>query len=773
MVEIFIDDQRCDVEVGFQPEQSLFTFDAEAFRNLDSARTGRSTVLRLPFSAENDRIMGFAADPTAGTPFNADHHTGRIVVDGVELLAGMATLLSVEGEDGSGFYSVSIRDGAGDWIDTLATRRMIETDLDFAATLDYAFIEQSWQGEQTVRLLPVCHDDYREPYDSTSLYAPQRVMTTSDYHPFISVERMLRAIFEGVCYTVESRFLQSELAKKLHFSGCYPSAGASLTRLDNSSGFKAGRVSEATATADAMGRVWMTPLVLTSSIGNFVETTDGGELYNNRDVLQITNEGTEYHPSVEVSVSWEIFLKYTTDFSMVSSSRLQGFDALYVDTGCDMAIPLANPYKDRRASVTAGVQYKCMIFDFASGETYRLVYRTADGDSLLKSITAEQTSFTMPSLSGGECVLLDSEGEEYAGDWAIYDGYVERTGTTDVEITLLTPPERLTPTKGKSFTKMYLHGATQGQRLTLSSQCTLRPLFSSAPALGSTLTGKSILNHDATQLEFVEALQQMFNLRIATCEQSRRVYIEPYDDFYDGELRDVSIYADRKADMRASDLATEHRKRFSLCYRAEGDGAVARHNAQSGETFGEWSASLPSYAAKMGRQRSANTLFYPTISAAGIHASAPSALIMQVGDRDADEVEQVSMRIVSYEGMRALPESERWGAPSFGGEYPLAAFHAPEQFTLCFEDRDGVQGLHRYYDREWKERSLRRRLALTLTLPPHALPMLTDASEGGGARDIYRLNVAGQRASYYLSRIAGYDTATHSARCEMIRTAED
>ena len=175
----------------------------------------------------------------------------------------------------------------------------------------------------------------------------------------------------------------------------------------------------------------------------------------------------------------------------------------------------------------------------------------------------------------------------------------------------------------------------------------------------------------------------------------------------------------------------------------------------------------------MGRERRANPLFCPTISTSGIHASAPSAMIMQVGDRDADTVGEVSMRIVRYEGMRPLPAGERWGAPSFGEEYPFAAFHSAGEFTLCFEDRDSVQGLHRYYDREWQERSLRRSLSLSLTLPPHALPALADASQGGGARDIYRLSIAGQRASYYLHRITGYDVATRRARCQIIRTAED
>ncbi len=64
-------------------------------------------------------------------------------------------------------------------------------------------------------MLPVRYDDYREPYDSTSLYPPQRAMTVADYHPFIALVPLLRVIFADAGYEVVSRFLQSEQAEDL------------------------------------------------------------------------------------------------------------------------------------------------------------------------------------------------------------------------------------------------------------------------------------------------------------------------------------------------------------------------------------------------------------------------------------------------------------------------------------------------------------------------------------------------------------------------------
>ena len=774
MVEIRIDGQRCDVEAGYVPDKRAFSFDSEALADIDKQRTGRTLNLRLPISPTNDRIMGYAADPTAAERFNATYHEGEVVVDGVSLLKGVATLQAIEAEKGEGYYLIRIRDGAGDWIELIASRTLDEADIGFEATLNGQTIKESWSGEQAVRFLPVLYDDYREPYDSASLFPPQRVMTVADYYPFISVRRMLQAIFEGAGYTAEGRFMESEELKKLYFSGRYPSSGRSLTRLEESSGFKAARTEEATTTADDSGRVWLTPLVLTSSLGNIVDTAEGDGLYNHGGVLQITSSGIEYRPKVEASVSFEIGLKYTTDFKMLSSSRLQGFDTLYVDAGCEIEIPLANQYKDRRHNLTPGVNYRLVNFAHKSTTIYQLFYITDTETTTLRTFAAAEVTFTMPNVSsGGYCVLKTSSGEEVTGDWVIYDSWVKTSGKMEVEVVVQTPPERLSPSKGKSFANMYLHGGKSGQSLTLAAGCTLQARFTSSPAEGSLLTTETVLGHQCSQLDFVKSIVQMYNLRIATIEGSRKVLIEPYDDFYNGALNDISHYVEPREPMLATEMATEVSRTRSLGYRSEGDGAVVRHNAQSGEVFGRWSSTTPSYAAKMGSQRLTNALFCPTISATGVHATAPSALVMQVGDRDAEAKEEVAMRIVRYQGLEPLPEEERWGAPSFGAEYPLAAFHSPECFTLCFEDRDGVQGMHRHYDKQWDAEAERRRLSLTLTLPAHALQQMCDCDEGGGARDTYRLCTGGQGANYRLSRVVSYDTATGRAQCEFVRTITD
>ncbi len=775
MVEIFVDGQRADLVEGYALPKSIFTFDAEALRR-PSKQSGRSVEMRIPSTPRNDRIMLHAIDPVAGERFNEESHEAVVSVDGGELLRGEAHLVAIEGEGAEATYVLRVCDHAGDWVERAESLDLSEVGLEYDVTLSGDVVEQSWESSAVVRYLPVRHDDYTAAYDSTSLFPPQRVMTMSDYHPFVSVRSLVQGIFADAGYEVVSDFVASEMFGKLHISGCYATAGRSISKLNSVAGFMAGRESEPTAAADSMGRVWLTPLVLTSSLGNFVESTSRSGEYNSNDVLKITDEGVYYRPTVAVTAGFEIRLRYTTDYKITSGVGVQGFNALYVDSGCDVRFNLTNPYPDRRNSAAAGVQYRCVIFDFNEGDTYRLRYTSNEGSATITEFSAGAIYITIPEdKTNVRCTLqhkVDGAYVDMNEGWCLYDGYVEDEGEMEVDVTILTPPEVIT-TAGKSFVKMYLHGAVEGQRITLLKGCTLRPIFSATPALGSRLTLSDVLQHGVSQLELIEAVQQMFNLRIATDVAARKVYIEPYDEFYNGALHDWSSRVEMGGRIVAEELSASLPARRTLCYRAETDGAVGRYNTQNDTTLGEWSEQVDSRATRAGRERNANSLFCPTLSQRGIHARASSARVMQVGDRDSDELDSVTTRIVRYEGMRSLPAGEVWSFPSYGQRYPFAAFHWPDEFTLCFEDRDGEQGLHSYYDNEWQAQAERRELSVDLRLAPFEVEALNTIEGEPSVRSRYLLNIGGQRATYNLVQVESYDAQRGVARCKFMRRIND
>lgn len=794
MITLRIDSVACALKWEDAAPLLEGIYDLDALASPESARTGRSLTLRLPSTPQNDMVTGFALDAYSAERFNAEYHEGVVEADCTVLLRGAVHLLEATTAGGAATYTVRITGGGGEWAEHAARTPLGSTQTDFELTLSGEGIERSWTGTSPVRFLPVHRDGYTPSYSATSLHPPQRMMSAADYHPFISVEALVRAAFAESGYELCSGFMSGEEFRSLHMSGRYPSPATS--RLRSSMGFCAGRTDEAEAAADSLGRVYMSPLVLTHSLGNFVQTTDpaagaaaGEELYNRNGVLTVDGDGVRFTPVVTVTAGFEFRLRYTTDYRIMSRERLEGFDSVYVDTGCDVAFRLANPFGDRRGAPMPNTEYMCIAFDHEQGAAYRMVCVSAAGRSVLAEWESRTAKVTVPlAAEGARCELqvLGADGEyaPYGGDWALYDGFVGETGRTEVDVTVQSPPERITPSSPKRLVRMYLHGAREGQRVTLSAQCTLRPVFSAAPAEGSVLRLADMAGYAASQADLIAAVQHMFNLRFYTDVRRRRVYAEPYDGFFRDDVHDWGDRIDPSQTIAVADLAAGVHELRTLAYRADGGGAVARFERETGERLGEWSMRTPSRIALQGERRTVSGLFCATLNATGIHASAPSASVIQTGDRDADDevAGDTSVRVVRYAGMQPLPEGERWGYPSYGRSYPLAAFHhagtaggdAAGPFTLCFEDRDGVAGLHGRYDPQWLAEGLRQGVKATVAVDPDELAALLDfEGEGPNIRSLFRLYVGGQAALYRLRAVESYDTARRTARCVFFRAERD
>ena len=321
---------------------------------------------------------------------------------------------------------------------------------------------------------------------------------------------------------------------------------------------------------------------------------------------------------------------------------------------------------------------------------------------------------------------------------------------------------------------MYLYGAEAGQQLTLSRDCRLKAIFTASPSIGSVLSFADVAAYNVTQAELLTSLAEMFNLRIFSNEAARKVYIEPYDEFYSSEVVDWSDRLLRSEPIKAEDMAAECHQIRTLTYRSEVEGAVERFNREWQTTLGRWSRTTDSLVALQGEKREVHSLFSPTLSVAGVVASAPSAWLLEVGDRDADALADGALRIVRYEGLRTLPAGQRWGFPSYGTSYPLAAFHLPEEFTLCFEDRDSVKGLHRYYDNEWRRDELRRTLIVSLLLWPEQVAALWEyGSQNPNLGSTFQLLSSGESAKYNLQSVESYDAGSSVARCRFVRCLND
>ena len=115
-------------------------------------------------------------------------------------------------------------------------------------------------------------------------------------------------------------------------------------------------------------------------------------------------------------------------------------------------------------------------------------------------------------------------------------------------------------------------------------------------------------------------------------------------------------------------------------------------------------------------------------------------------------------------GLHGLPAGERWGYPLGDERYPLAAFHftgdaETEGFTLCFEDRDAQEGLHRFYDARIAAEEDRQQVTLRLRIAPDEYAAL--------------FRFAGGSSLFTLRAVEAYDPREGVAHCTFDRLCDD
>lgn len=727
--------------------------------------TPRTLRITLTMDAVARAALGDIDDVHSAERFNATPRTARLEAEGCVIATGILSLEHVEQsvDGGWGTCHLLLTEPEPAWMSAARATMLRESAVAFDEVIGPQTIRESWTWEKPVRFLPVQRDTLLVD-DGTlaTAIASQRVLSVEDYHPFLHVATLLRAIVEGAGYTLVSDFVESEEFGQLHLSGAYPERDTALlhARLD----FRATRSADIATTADHFGVVYADPHASLHSIGNLV---DGASELNTGGVFGTDNGRSCFRPAAEVTLGFEYRLRYRTPYRIRSREELEGFNVVCLGEGVEHRFRLVNRFEDRRAQLTPGQNHLAVVFDHAAGSSYLL----RSGGQTIASFAARSAPVTLPQtpLAALELWHKAAGAADYAPstlDWALYDGHIAEAGETLVEVTLRSAPERVTPANPKYFDGIYFAGAWEGARLTLLAATTLRPLFAANPALGSRIRFDDVAAHAIRQSKFVEAIAHLFNLRITTDELLKQVHIAPCDALQRSPARvDWRELTDPAHPVLLEEpgAGLAHLTRYA--YRT-GDDSATRYNADHDTRFGQWTARIESSLARQAEASAENPLFTPTLSVAGGYPEAPAAQWMQVGERadyPADQHETLNFpaKIVRYLGLEPLPAGQLWGWPSHTARYPLAAFHLPGRLTLCFEDRDGAAGLHRYYDAQYEALNHSRRITAWLRLRPRHI----EALDFGAT---FRVRIGGQEVDCRLERIEGWSPRGGSAKCTFI-----
>ncbi len=793
MVRFFIDGREADMDLSEPVSVSL---SEEWLTRLDEGgREGFRQRVKAPATRRNREIVGDAEEIAGGVFFNQQAHEARIEEDGCRLVEGALRLCGVERGPGGAWYRFEIVGPGKRWAVQTAERMLRELGIGFREVLGGETIAASWTWGQPVRFLPVQRRESMTENPEGSLVEPVRMLTVEDYHPFLHVRSLLERMMAEAGYRIVSDFFGSPLFDSLYLSGNYivHDVGLLRGRMD----FLAGRFRDAEAVTDRFGYVYAGQAASAYSLGALVETADPQEESEGATVDGVFDTGgcfsceggtALFRPPQEAVLGFEYRLRYTTDTWIASREELAGIDRVKLPGEEFRRFRIANRNADRREEYAAGFGYLLVVFGYAEGQRFRLTHDVGDPEAgtLRQEVAAEFAArscavgtYTDERLSN-PVLWVEEEGAfvPYGGDWALYDGHVAERGRTEIELTVCSGPERLLPSQPKYFDRIVFAGPEPGMKMTLSRHTRLRPRFTAHPGEGSTVTFDIVAEHRVRQIRVIEAVQHLFNLRFYTDNRTRTVYIEPGRDFYRKDVVvDWSGKVDRGRGVEIAEMGEERHRVTTYCYQ-EGDGAVAQWNTEHGEVLGSWSAEISNRFALRGEGIERNPMATASVVADGVYAEAPGAGILQTGDRAARKAEgsvNFPAKFVCYLGMKELPQGQLWGWPGQGRGYPEVAFHRAEEegreaVSLLFEDRDGAEGLHRFYDFDFRRCDRGRRVTVWLRLEPQDVEaLLVPDRLMRDFRALFRLGIGGESGLFRLESVDGYVPGGGPTRCVFVR----
>lgn len=791
---LFIDDKEVDIDINTSVSISL---SIASITQIETGKTGYSKTLQIPITAKNMAIMGDPEQINAVEMFNQTKHSARIEVGGSIVIEGfpMLTKCTVS-KNGTGWYNLNIIGAGKEWVIAASETMMKDTQIDFQQEIIPSTIIDGWSSASPVKFLPVQRDTFS--ISDATLSKPVRIMTFSDYHPFINAKDFIESIAAQAGYTINSSFLNSDFFKSLFISGKYPEK--EVQNIADKMGFLAKRFAPATATADRFGRVYADPFTPLSSIGNIVDSADPEEeseygklsdVFNTNNCFRKVDNRIAFYPTETVNVGFEYSLKYSSDYKIKNRSELTCFNSIYLDDMREREFKIANNNEDLRSKFSSGMEYLLIIFDHMDGNEYKFVYdqitnQNADLQNLSPSdyTTIELKNFSARCTSVGveagqnainpRLYIKNTSGEYvvYDNDWALYYGYVTETGTVKINVKLRSAALPAKPSEPRYFDLIHFGGAEEGMQMTISNEIYLKPIFLPHPTEGDTVSFQQIAAHELRQIDMINGIKQMFNLYFYSDSKNKIIYIEPREQFYDKDtIVDWSNNMDLAKPIEIEELGADMSKTFTLRYQ-EGDGAVARWDESAKSVFGKWSTQILNLYAKEGEKTYYNPVFTPTINKQGEYPDAKAATLMQVGDRNRNgetpDSENLNFppKIVRYMGMADLPDSQIWGWPSYGKNYPLAAFHhtQTEPFTLCFEDRDNLDGLHSYYDNNIEMYNSGKKITAYIHLYPEDVEAFIIPNElKHDFRALFKLRIQGEDILCRLEEICDYNPASNSS----------
>lgn len=282
---------------------------------------------------------------------------------------------------------------------------------------------------------------------------------------------------------------------------------------------------------------------------------------------------------------------------------------------------------------------------------------------------------------------------------------------------------------------------------------------------------------DALAEDMLRSIMQLYNLIIYTNPKTKQVHLYSFADFWNNNIVDWSGRIDLDSDISVSAMSDTIGKSVTLQY-ADCSPRIDYYNDRHSLPYFAYKKALSNKMTKEEKEV-ANTLFTPAYMAKVAEEFGSGDGKVPAVAKKGEEGNVLDFNIADVPHTLVLiPEGEesadRAQLPiqtvvfgDMGGIQPPMSAVIDGVATLSFADKDGIEGLHKYYDKQIALWEKAKRLTCYCRVEAWEIEALRHNSDNINFRSLFKLNISGEDIYGRLESIE-YEPSNTTNKCVFI-----
>lgn len=308
----------------------------------------------------------------------------------------------------------------------------------------------------------------------------------------------------------------------------------------------------------------------------------------------------------------------------------------------------------------------------------------------------------------------------------------------------------------------------------------IEPVFNFAKMYNDPISLNDV-GGDILATDYLKGIMQMFNLRIYANPDERTVYLLPHNEFYTNTVVDWSDRIDRDKGVEISTIGANIGKSFKLSY-AEDNEVIADYNKRHKEPYLSWSTPLLDKQSAKDYELTNTALNAPmNIPAQRLFPMTEyHGKMLQLAGEDAQgtlddfDLSSIPATVVLLQSATGAEGENIYNVGCAGvlADYLQPNFTAVDKVagrSVSFADMDGVQGLHKHYDKQVEAWNYGKRITCYCRIYPHEIDSLRKAGTSPvDFRSRFLLDINGENIYCRLESIENYEPQNNTHKCSFL-----